>query len=67
VIEWLLFCWYHPESDPLDDFFEQLTEFELEELVTLLPPYHVLHVLPLDPALHLEVPIPHLELGDAPM
>jgi hypothetical protein len=33
----------------------------------LLPPYHVLHVLPLDPTLHLEVPTPHLELGDAPM
>jgi hypothetical protein len=29
----------------------------------LLPPYHVLHVLPLDPCLHLEVLVPHLELG----
>jgi hypothetical protein len=35
--------------------------------VTLLPPYPILHVLPLDLALHLEVPIPHLELGDALM
>jgi hypothetical protein len=35
--------------------------------VTLLPPYHVLHVLPLDPALHLKVLVLHLELGDAPM
>ena len=33
----------------------------------LLPPYHVLHVLPLDPDLHLEVHVPHLELGDAPV
>jgi hypothetical protein len=33
----------------------------------LLPTYHVLHVLPLDPTLHLEVHVPHLELGDAPM
>ena len=36
---------------------------ELEGLVVLLPPYHVLHVLPLDPALHLEVHVPHLEFG----
>ena len=35
--------------------------------MVLLPLYHVLHVLPLDPSLHLEVPIPHLELGDALM
>jgi hypothetical protein len=33
----------------------------------LLPPYPILHVLPLDPCLHLEVHVPHLELGDAPM
>ena len=33
----------------------------------LLLPYLVLHVFPLDPALHLEVHVPHLELGDAPM
>jgi hypothetical protein len=32
----------------------------------LLPPYPVLHVLPLDPALLLEVPIYRLEWGDAP-
>jgi hypothetical protein len=35
--------------------------------VVLLPPYLVLYVLHLDPALHLEVPIPHFELRDAPM
>jgi hypothetical protein len=40
---------------------------ELEELVVLLPPYPVLHVLTLDPALYLEVHVPHLELGDAPL
>ena len=34
--------------------------------MTLLPPYPILHVLPLDPALLHEVPIHHLELGDAP-
>jgi hypothetical protein len=33
--------------------------------VKLLPPYPVLHVLPLDPALLLEVPVHRLELGDA--
>jgi hypothetical protein len=33
----------------------------------LLPPYHILHVLPLDPCLHLEVHVSHLELGDAPV
>ena len=33
----------------------------------LLPPYPVLHVLPLDPALLLEVPVHHLELGDTPV
>jgi hypothetical protein len=33
----------------------------------LLPPYPVLHVIPLDLCTHLEVPVPHLELGDAPM
>ena len=33
----------------------------------LLPPYRVLHVLPLDPCLHLEVLVPHLKLEDAPM
>jgi hypothetical protein len=36
-------------------------------LVVLLPPYPFLHVLPLDLCLHLEVPVPHLELGDAPV
>jgi hypothetical protein len=36
-------------------------------LVVLLPLYLFLHVLPLDPCLYLEVPIPHLDLGDAPM
>jgi hypothetical protein len=34
--------------------------------VVLLPPYPILHVLPLDPCLHLEVPVPHLELKGAP-
>jgi hypothetical protein len=34
-------------------------------LVVLLPPYPFLHVLPLDSCLHLEVLVPHLELGDA--
>jgi hypothetical protein len=38
---------------------------ELEEFVVLLPPYLVLHVLPLDPALHLDVLVPHLELEGA--
>jgi hypothetical protein len=33
--------------------------------VVLLPLYHFLHVLPLDPCLHLEVHVPHLELGIA--
>jgi hypothetical protein len=50
---------YHPESDPLDDFFRLLTELELQELVKLLPPYLILHVLSLDPALHLEVHVPY--------
>jgi hypothetical protein len=63
VSEWLLPCLYHLESDLLDDFFESLTRLELEEFVKLLPPYHALHVLPLDPALHCEVHVPHLELG----
>jgi hypothetical protein len=31
--------------------------------VVLLPLYPFLHVLPLDLCLHLEVPVPHLELG----
>jgi hypothetical protein len=31
--------------------------------IVLLPLYPFLHVLPLDLCLHLEVPIPHLELG----
>jgi hypothetical protein len=35
--------------------------------VVFLPPYSVLPVLPLDPAPRLEVPIHHLELGDAPL
>jgi hypothetical protein len=35
--------------------------------VVLLPPSLDLPVLPLDPALLLEVPIHHLELGDAPV
>ena len=33
----------------------------------LLPPYPVLHVLPLDPAPLLEVSVHRLELGDAPV
>jgi hypothetical protein len=40
---------------------------ELEVHVVLLPLYPFLHVLPLDSCLHLEVPIPHLELGVAPV
>jgi hypothetical protein len=40
---------------------------ELEKPEVLLPPSLDLPVLPLDPALLLEVPIHHLELGDAPM
>jgi hypothetical protein len=36
-------------------------------LVVFLPLYPCLHVLPLDLCLHLEVHIPYLELGDAPM
>jgi hypothetical protein len=35
--------------------------------VVLLPPSLDLPVLPLDPALLLEVPIHHLELADAPL
>jgi hypothetical protein len=35
--------------------------------IVLLPLYSFLHVLPLDSCLHLEVPVPHLELGVAPM
>jgi hypothetical protein len=35
--------------------------------VVLLPPSLDLHVLPLDPALLLEVHVHHLELGDAPV
>jgi hypothetical protein len=33
----------------------------------LLPPYPFLHVLPLGLCLHLEVPVPHHELRDAPV
>jgi hypothetical protein len=33
--------------------------------VILLPIYPFLHVLPLDSCLHLEVPVPHRELGVA--
>jgi hypothetical protein len=33
----------------------------------LLPLYPLLHVLPLDSCLQLEVPIPQLELGDVPV
>jgi hypothetical protein len=40
---------------------------ELEALVVFLPLYSFLHVLPLDLCLHLEVPVPYLELRDAPM
>jgi hypothetical protein len=40
---------------------------ELEDLVVLLPPYPIVHVLPLNSCLHLEVPVPHLELVDAPV
>jgi hypothetical protein len=32
----------------------------------LLPPYLLLHVLPLDQCHHLEVPIPYLEYGVTP-
>jgi hypothetical protein len=35
--------------------------------VVLLPPCPFRHVLPLDPCLHLEVPVPHLELEVAPL
>jgi hypothetical protein len=35
--------------------------------VVLFPLYPFLHVFPLDSCLHLEVPIPHLELGVAPV
>jgi hypothetical protein len=35
--------------------------------VVLLPPSLDLHVLPLDHALLLEVPVHHLEFGDAPV
>jgi hypothetical protein len=35
--------------------------------VVLLPPPLDLPMLPLDPALLLEVPVHHLELGDAPV
>jgi hypothetical protein len=35
--------------------------------VVFLPPlFHIVLMLPLDPCRHLEVPIPHLELGVAP-
>jgi hypothetical protein len=40
---------------------------ELEGPTVLLPPSLDLPVLPLDPALLLEVPVHHLELGDAPV
>jgi hypothetical protein len=33
----------------------------------LLPLYPFLQVLPLDSCLHLEILVPHLELGDAPL
>jgi hypothetical protein len=36
-------------------------------LVVLLPLYPFLHVLSLDSCMYLEVPVPHLELGVAPM
>jgi hypothetical protein len=55
-----------PRSDPLDDSFVLSPTLELEVLVVLLPLDHFLHVIPLDSCLHLEVPIPHLELGEAP-
>jgi hypothetical protein len=35
--------------------------------VVLVPPCPFLHVLPLDPCLYLEVSVPHLELGVAPL
>jgi hypothetical protein len=35
--------------------------------VVRLSPCPFLHVLPLDPCLHIEVPVPHLELGVAPL
>jgi hypothetical protein len=51
----------------MGDSFGLWTELELEEFVTLLPPYPALHVLPLDPALPLEVLVHHLELGATPV
>jgi hypothetical protein len=57
----------NPESDPLDDSFGWWPGLELEVHVVLLPIYPFLHVLPLDSCLHLEVHVPHLELGAAPM
>jgi hypothetical protein len=35
--------------------------------MVLLPLYPFLHVLPLDSCLHLEVHVPHFELGVAPV
>jgi hypothetical protein len=40
---------------------------ELEVPMVLLLPCPFLHVLPLDPCLHLKVHVPHLELGIAPL
>jgi hypothetical protein len=61
--EWLLPCLCHPESDPLDDFFGWWPGLDLEVHVVFLLVYPFLYVLPLDSCLHLEVPVPHLELG----
>ena len=36
-------------------------------MVLLLPPCPLDHALPLNPCLHLEVPVPNLELGVAPL
>jgi hypothetical protein len=58
---------YISDSTPSSLFTFLGITLDLEELVVLLPPYHVLHVLPLDPTLHLDVLVPHLELEGAPL
>jgi hypothetical protein len=67
VNEWLLPYSCQPESDPLDDSFGWWPRLELEVPVVLLHLYPFLLIPPLDSCLHLEVPVPHLELGVAPM
>jgi hypothetical protein len=44
-----------------------VARLELEVHVVILPPCPFLPMLPLDPCLHLEVPVPHLDLGVAPL